>query len=242
MKNNKFKIKDLIKVILVSSISLLLVSLIFDYFKFDDFFKHFSFPSLIFLAVYLLQSLIIVLPLYFFVIRKYNLKLSDFGFLKFPFWNGVYSVLKGYLAFLGIAFLISSIQLFYDINIPGFGQQESPLPLFGNDIFSIYIAFLVIVFLAPLVEELVYRGYVLQTLLSKMKVFWASILSAGIFACFHLEFSSVIPLFILGLIMNYIFIKNKSIWPSIIFHAFNNGITLIIQYYLILHPELMPKM
>jgi len=48
-----------------------------------------------------------------------------------------------------------------------------------------------------------------------------------------MQWQSIIPIFILGLIINRIVINNKSIMPAICFHIFNNAIAFTIQILII---------
>ena len=65
------------------------------------------------------------------------------------------------------------------------------MPLFGSEPLDLTSAIVVLVFIAPVVEELVFRGFVLQTFLAKFKPVYATLVSAGIFSAVHFEFQSV---------------------------------------------------
>ena len=95
------------------------------------------------------------------------------------------------------------------------------------------IAILVLVFLAPLVEELVFRGFIYTKLRSNYKAATSIIVSALIFAEFHLEPEIFLPLFILGCIIGYIYEKSDSLWAPILFHVINNSIAFAAEFYLI---------
>jgi len=95
-------------------------------------------------------------------------------------------------------------------------------------LFGIIIASIVALVIAPLTEELFFRGFMLQTISRKISPVWGVILTTMIFAGIHFEFQSIMPLLILSLVLNILFIKTKSIWPGIIFHILNNTIAFII--------------
>ncbi|PIP65832.1 CPBP family intramembrane metalloprotease, partial [Candidatus Peregrinibacteria bacterium CG22_combo_CG10-13_8_21_14_all_44_10] len=46
----------------------------------------------------------------------------------------------------------------------------------------------------------------------------AFIASAAVFAGIHLEFQVFMPLFLLGLVLNWMFYKSGSLYPGIFFH------------------------
>ena len=50
----------------------------------------------------------------------------------------------------------------------------------------------------------------------------AALATSLVFAVIHFNFYGVIPLFCLGLLFQFLFIRTKSLWPSIIIHSLNN--------------------
>lgn len=180
-------------------------------------------------VIFLLQWMLITAPLIIFTFKKYGFKWKHFGFRRIGAWKTIKLVVNGFLLYLGITFVISLIILYTNIKIPGYQMQEQILPLFGNDTSGIITAGIIIILLAPFLEELFFRGFLLRTLLNKVGIIYGSVLSALIFAAFHVQWQSIIPIFILGLIINSIVIKSRSIWPAIFFHIFNNAAAFTLQ-------------
>jgi len=90
--------------------------------------------------------------------------------------------------------------------------------------------FMVIVVIAPLAEELFFRGFLFMTLWKKSNYLIATICTSLIFASVHFDFNAFVPRLLLGLILNHFVVKNeKSIVPSVLFHMLNNGIALAVQ-------------
>lgn len=76
---------------------------------------------------------------------------------------------------------------------------------------------------APLVEELLFRGY-LQTALSQRVSPWVAILiSTSIFTLIHFDVEAAPPIFAAGLCLGYVFHKTQSLWPAIVLHAGMNA-------------------
>ncbi|NQV77003.1 MAG: CPBP family intramembrane metalloprotease [Lutibacter sp.] len=138
-------------------------------------------------------------------------------------------VLKNYLLYFGIIFSILIFMSTTGMKIPGFEQQESIFEILNSSNASLFILGIMIVLIAPILEELFFRGFVLQSLVDKIGTKWGSVVTAGIFAIFHLEPQAFFPLFIIGLIINNIAIKHKSIIPTIAYHMMNNGIAFALQ-------------
>jgi membrane protease YdiL (CAAX protease family) len=89
-----------------------------------------------------------------------------------------------------------------------------------------------VVCVAPFVEELVFRGVLLSGLASRMPIGWAMLGSAIVFGCVHLPdfkfaWYPVPALVILGLASAWLRVRTRSLWPSITLHATNNFIAAI---------------
>ncbi len=84
------------------------------------------------------------------------------------------------------------------------------------------------VVLTPLAEELLFRGVLYQALRRTMPVGSAAVISALIFAAMHLSVVLFIPLTLMGIVLAIVFERSGSIIPTILIHACNNGIILLI--------------
>ena len=83
---------------------------------------------------------------------------------------------------------------------------------------------------APIAEEIIYRGYVLQALLAKFSPLLAAVLSSLIFASIHIGIGPgmVIYLFLGAFIPAFLFIKFRSIYPCVLMHFLNNVVAYIV--------------
>ena len=94
--------------------------------------------------------------------------------------------------------------------------------------------FLIIAVAAPLLEEILMRGIVLDGMLKNYKPWKAIIWSAVLFGALHLNLWQFISAFLMGIVMGYLYWKTKSIWICIIIHALNNGTAFFLMS---LYPE-----
>lgn len=179
--------------------------------------------------VFLIQWIIVVLPLVVITSMKYGFKFKFFGFEKIKIFEILKLVALSYLIYIGITFIVSIITIFSDTKIPGYQMQENIIPYFGDSITALASAGILIVLIAPFLEEIFFRGFLLRAFVNKIGIFFGSIVSAVLFALVHFQWQSIIPIFILGLIINRIVIKSRSILPAIAFHIFNNGIVFAIE-------------
>ncbi len=78
------------------------------------------------------------------------------------------------------------------------------------------------VILGPFIEELIFRGVLIKMFGAACGVFFASIITAALFAITHTETVQMIYTFVLGLILAVIRIRSTSLWPPILLHlSFN---------------------
>lgn len=95
--------------------------------------------------------------------------------------------------------------------------------------------------IAPIVEEIFFRGFLFQGFRAKYGWLPALFLSSAIFGAAHLDPVSLIPTFILGCVLAYIFHRSNSVWPGILFHAAINSFSLCAVYVISQYPGLIPS-
>lgn len=92
--------------------------------------------------------------------------------------------------------------------------------------------------LAPLAEELVFRGAILRTLLNMMDKRWhwaAIIISAMIFGAVHLNIPQFVHATLIGLLLGWMYYRTRSILPGVMFHWINNTVAYVMY-------NIMPQM
>jgi uncharacterized protein len=95
--------------------------------------------------------------------------------------------------------------------------------VFGSGFSSIILCVVV----APLTEELLFRGIILRGFQFHYGKWKAIFLSAVLFSLFHLNPYQFFSAFIGGLILGWLFLETGSLMPCIIAHAFFNSIGFI---------------
>jgi uncharacterized protein len=123
-------------------------------------------------------------------------------------------------------------------------QQEDQLEMLTKQLSQIYhfpdflFTFFVIAIVAGVTEELVFRG-IIQTKLWQWtsNVHVAIWVSAFIFSAIHLQFFGFVPRLLLGALFGYLFYFSGNIWYAVWAHVVNNGVTIILLYYMQLSGE-----
>jgi membrane protease YdiL (CAAX protease family) len=83
------------------------------------------------------------------------------------------------------------------------------------------------VLLAPLFEEMVFRGVLLPVLGRSIGRGWSVLLSALVFAVAHLSIGELPPLLVLGLGLGLLRLSSGRLFPCVVMHAFWNGATFL---------------
>lgn len=88
---------------------------------------------------------------------------------------------------------------------------------------------LMLVVLAPIMEEVLFRGILLESVRSKHSAGRAIVVSALMFGVIHFIPQQVVNAFVIGLILGYIYVRTESLWPVIVIHALNNAMAYVIM-------------
>jgi membrane protease YdiL (CAAX protease family) len=88
-------------------------------------------------------------------------------------------------------------------------------------------AFLSVVIVGPIVEEILFRGLIYGALEKRLRVSGAILVSSFLFALVHLQVVYFIPIFCLGLVLGWARWKANSLGLPILIHVLNNGVALL---------------
>lgn len=80
-------------------------------------------------------------------------------------------------------------------------------------------------------EEVLFRGHILRNFERSMHVWTAIIVSGIIFGLFHVRLTQFIPLAALGMLLAWLTVKTRSLWPAVVAHFVNNGGSVTFAYY-----------
>lgn len=89
------------------------------------------------------------------------------------------------------------------------------------------ILVLKIVFVGPLCEELVFRGYLLPWLAQRIGFWPGMILHSLFFAAIHLNAAAMLPLFALSCVLGLVYMRRQNLFSAFWMHAVFNAMTLV---------------
>ena len=106
------------------------------------------------------------------------------------------------------------------------GQEAIPLIKYSLRA-NPFTACLAIVVVAPMVEEILFRGLMFGALEKRLPISVVIVVSALLFALAHLQISYIVPIFCMGVVLGWIRWKSGSLGPSMLIHSLNNGLSLL---------------
>ena len=150
-------------------------------------------------------------------------------YLQFNFLPIKYAIIQGIKGWLTIVPFVLLISLIMNSLID---NQNGSNPLLeivlnNNNYLSFFLLFVTTTLLAPLFEEIIFRGILLPTLSRDFGVISGIIVSAFIFALAHLSLGEMPPLFVLGIGLGITRIASGSLLSSVIMHSLWNGLTFL---------------
>lgn len=133
------------------------------------------------------------------------------------------ALLIGLVLFVGLNFILSPLlgRIFHasDAN-----YNQNVVKMFETPVAT----FIQVVVVAPLLEELIYRGFLLKRQLRYQKTMTAVLFTAGFFGLLHMNLVQGISAFAAGILLCMFYVKRESIFLCILAHSFYNGITFLL--------------
>lgn len=150
---------------------------------------------------------------------------------KFTTKNWYWWAIGGYLVAIPSVFAVSVInqQLWQD---KGGSNPLLLLALQSQDKFALIIFFVTACILAPIFEEIMFRGFLLPSLTRYLPVWGSIVVSGVIFAIAHLSLAETIPLATLGIILGIVYTRSRSLLASMMVHSLWNSGTLLTLFLL----------
>ena len=152
---------------------------------------------------------------------------------KLPKINSLPITLKALL----LNFLIGWLILILIMGLTTFENTVcSPAEVYSFDsleFMTLLILMLSVAVFTPIIEELVFRGFVLDVASEAYGKWGAIFISALLFSIIHIEPISIINAFFGGIIYGYVRIRTDSLWPTIFLHSIWNAHLYVISIFCI---------
>lgn len=187
-----------------------------------------------FLYIVLTETLII--GGLFWLLRHLHETWRSIGVLARVRWNVLGYIAAGTLAYYAVyVVVILTASALFPIDL----EQEQQLG-FDKNVAGLdkLLVFAALVILPPVVEEIMFRGFLYTRLKRALSIKWAAVVVSIVFAAAHLQVGSgaallwaaAIDTFVLSLVLVYLREKTGHIWASVGVHALKNFVAFTILF------------
>ena len=174
-----------------------------------------------------MQQLIFVGVAVFFASRTTRPRAWQFGLRRTRFWPTLGWAALGLVSFYLLAIVYGAI-------VQPDAEQET-LETLGTDESTLWLigAALLVIVMAPLAEEIFFRGFFYRALRTRLPIAAAALIDGAVFGVIHFEnadMAVILPILaILGVIFCLVYEKTGSLFAVIGLHAFNNFIAFGVE-------------
>jgi membrane protease YdiL (CAAX protease family) len=162
---------------------------------------------------------IIGLPM---AVHNIRVRGETIGLNRLPTWTDILLGVAGFVLYIALTILMFSIVSL----IPGFDPNEAQeLPFTQlNGSYEALLVFAVLVVLTPIVEEIIFRGYLFGALRKNISFIGATLLTSLVFGFLHGALNVGVDVFALSVIMCVMREVTGNVWASILIHMIKNGL------------------
>ncbi|HLH73727.1 MAG TPA: type II CAAX endopeptidase family protein [Chloroflexota bacterium] len=166
------------------------------------------------------------------IIHPHVLSWQDLGLTLANFWNMVR--LGGGV---GVVVILGSAALEAALRAVGIQQTQEQMftGIVGAPLGQFLGVLLAGAVIAPICEEIFFRGFVFTVVWRTHGQVAAFIVSAVLFAIAHLNLQAFVPILFIAVIFAYVYSRTGSLVPSMVAHGMNNALALIALY--VSHPH-----
>jgi membrane protease YdiL (CAAX protease family) len=171
-----------------------------------------------------LEGLLAVVAVWYAVARA-RCSLASLGFAWPRSRHPLALAVVGWLAGLALvqAWSIAVDRMGWDMFRPA--DRASEVIGIGADL---WLTYAVVAVAAPFCEEVFFRGFAYAGLRRTFGLPIGVLTSAALFAAFHLDITTFVPIALFGIVLAWVYIQSGSIWPPMLAHALNNAVALSI--------------
>lgn len=186
---------------------------------------------------YVLLAEGLAIAIIYLFLRRRKLGFAQIGLGRRPRWRDLKVALAGfgifYVLLITATVVISALVPSFDVE----QAQDVGFESLNNSLDKL-IAFVALVLIPPVGEEILMRGYLFTGLRARLNFVRAGLITSVIFGLAHLEFGSDGPLvwvaglatFILSLVLVYTREKTGALYAPIMIHMFNNSVAFSIHF------------
>lgn len=183
--------------------------------------------TLVAILVYAVTLLLVIgLPWW---IRKNRTTRQLIGINRLPSWMDIVLAPAGFIVYALASAVVSyaAVKL-----IPGFDATQAQNTGFSNlsHSYEYILAFVTLVVLAPLAEEVLFRGYLYGKLKNHLPTWAAVLATSATFGLAHGQWNVGLDVFVLSLVLCSLREVTGNIWAGVLLHMLKNGIAFYVLF------------
>lgn len=162
--------------------------------------------------------------------RRYRHRLDVLGVTGRRFWRNVGIGLLATFAMWPCVLIVrlTAFKIMQALNLPLTYNPAIEIIGEGRSVGMLLLAGLCAGTVIPVIEEFLFRGFLYGALRRSMGAAASIVLSAAIFAAFHLNPVDFFPLFVAGVFMAYLFEKTRSLVACSVVHILLNSSAMVV--------------
>jgi membrane protease YdiL (CAAX protease family) len=186
--------------------------------------------------VYVVTLVVVIgIPLW---LMHYRTSKQDIGMTRLMSWTDI-----GLAPVGGVIYFLSAALLAYIFMklIPGIDLTQTQETGFNHvtQYYQYLLVFIALVVVAPVAEEVIFRGYLYGKLRKIIPVWVAMILTSIVFGIAHSQWNVAIDVFALSMVLCSLREVTGNIWSGMLLHMLKNGLA---YYILFINPALLHTM
>ena len=160
---------------------------------------------------------------------------DELGLRGLPTWTDILLAPVGFIVFMIVAVILVAI---LQAVFPGINCSESQDVGFSNLISSsdFILAFISLVVVAPVAEELIFRGWLYGKLRAKIPAIPAMLVVSILFGIVHGQWNVGVTVFVMSIAMCTLREITGTIWGGVLIHILKNGVAF---YFLYVNPMMI---
>lgn len=183
--------------------------------------------TLVAAAVYTLSLAVTIGVPY--LIWKRQTTLEELGLTRLVSWADIGLAFIGFLVYGLLTTVTLMIVTSVFTGFPADQVQDTGFSAFGTRLDNL-LAFVTLVILAPVAEEVLFRGYLYGKLKKYIPAIVAAVVTSVLFGAVHMQWNVGIDVFVLGLVLCGLRSLTGSIWAGILVHMLKNSIAYYILF------------
>jgi len=164
-----------------------------------------------------------------YLLRWKKVSLQTLGLTRLPTWTDIGLAPVIYILYIIVLAGVFALITVWFSGLPLDQAQDIGFKTFGSRTDNI-LAFLTLVVLAPVAEEVLFRGYLYGKLKTYVPAVAAAVATSLLFAIVHFQLNVGIDVFILSLFLCGLRSLTGSIWAGILVHMIKNGVAYYILF------------